>query len=493
MAYKDLRWHMAEAEADGELVRLSGAGPDLEMNSLAEMAVHRGKGTMPLLLFSNIPGYDKGIQTLYGLLASPRRIARALYVPLPEERNSYLPLVPPWRVKSKDLKFIPPKVLKSGPILENVLSGDKVDLSKFPAIRAHEQDGGKYIGTGCAVILKDPNSDWVNLGTYRCMVVDDKRITTHILEDRHGRSIAYDGYLDKGKVMPIAVAIGMDPTIWFASIQHAIPWGVSEYAYAGGIQGSPVEVVKGPYTGLPIPAHAELVIEGEVHPGELVNEGPFGEWHGYYGNLGLESVPELVVRVKSILYRNNPILTCAHPCVPPSDHTYVGCVKVAATIWERLEKSGIPGIKGVWPHGEGGGILFNVVSIKQMYAGHSTEVGMIASQHVSTGGRYTIVVDDDIDPSDISQVLWALSTRSDPQRSIQIIHHCDTTSADTVVPPAEKRKWKVAPKPLYNTRAVIDACQPFEWRHEWYPVARVSPALKESLTKKWKKILGDTI
>ena len=154
--------------------------------------------------------------------------------------------------------------------------------------------------------------------------------------------------------------------------------------------------------------------------------------------------------------------------------------------WEGIERLGIPGVKGVWCHEEGGSLLFTVVSIKQMYAGHSKRAGLIADQVAALKTRYTIVVDEDIDPSNLSQVMWAVATRADPERSIQILSHCGTTSADTTVSPAEKRKWKVTPKPLYSSRAIIDACQPFEWKEEWYPVAKISPELRGQLIKKWE-------
>jgi len=116
--------------------------------------------------------------------------------------------------------------------------------------------------------------------------------------------------------MPVAVATGIDPTLYFASTDRSVPWGVSEYDYTGGIKGEPIEVIQGPYTGLPLPAHAEVVIEGECHPGEVIDEGPFGEWMGYYANLGLSPVPEPVIRVKAIYHRNDPILTCAIQVYP---------------------------------------------------------------------------------------------------------------------------------------------------------------------------------
>jgi 4-hydroxy-3-polyprenylbenzoate decarboxylase len=315
------------------------------------------------------------------------------------------------------------------------------------------------------------------------MVVDRQRLALHMVETQQGRILWDKMYNKRQRAMPVAIAIGMEPALWFASSVR-LPWGVSEYDYAGGIQGEPIEVMPGPCTGLPIPAHAEIVIEGECLPGELADEGPFGESLGYYANLGLSPVPEPVIRVKGILFRDDPILTCAHPSKPPHDYVLIGNILRAARIWEVLENSGIPGVAGVWCHEIAGGALFTVISIQQLYAGQSKQAGLIASQ-LSNSGRYTVVVDDDIDPSNLNDVIWALATRSDPARSIEILRLCPTTSADPIVSPQEKRKTKSAPKPLYGSRAVIDACRPFEWKDEFYPVVQVSNELRLQLLDKW--------
>jgi UbiD family decarboxylase len=489
MGYKDIREWLTVIEQDGELKKISGADWNLEMGGINEIFYREGKRPVPALLFDDIPGCPSGYRTLFGLLSSPRRLARALYVPLSKEPTE---IVQNWRNKMRTLKLIPPKFVDSGPVQENRLSGGDADLTIFPSPHFHELDGGRYIGTCHAVINMDPDDGWVNLGAYRCMLVDRDRLAIHPLEGQHGRMIC-DKYFNKREVMPVAVAIGIDPTLWFVSTDRSVPWGTSEYDYAGGIKGEPIEVIKGPFTGLPLPAHAEIVIEGECHPGDLVDEGPFGEWNGYYANFGLSPVPEPVVRVKTIFHRNDPILTCAHPNVPPSDLTAWYCMTRSAMFWDNLERLGIPGIKGVWCHDEGGSLLFTAISIRQMYAGHSRRVGLVASQVVSTISRYTVVVDEDIDPSNLSQVIWAIATRCDPERSIQILPHCGTSSADTTVSIEEKRKTKIAPKPLYSSRAIIDACQPFEWKEERYPVAQISPELRGQLIKKWKDLFKGSI
>ena len=486
MMIKDVRQWLQAADEDRELRAIKGAHWNLEMSGLVEILYREGARPLPLVLFDEIPGYPAGFRTLFGVLASPRRLARALCLPHSDDPTA---LLQSWRAKMRALKGIPPKVVGTGPVMENRLSGGEVNLEIFPSPFFHESDGGRYLGTGCSVILKDPDTGWVNVGTYRCMFVDRNRLALHMLESQHGAMIN-EKYFSRGKAAPVAVAIGVDPTLWFFSCDRMTPWGVSEYDYAGGTKGEPVEVIAAPYTGLPVPAHAEIVIEGECHPGELIDEGPFGEWHGYYANNALVPVPEPVIRVKGILHRNDPILTCAQPTVPPSEMTAMSSFSRAATLWDSLERFGITGIQGVWGHEEGGGLLFLVISIRQMYAGHSRRVGLTASQVSVSASRYIVVVDDDIDPSNLGQVIWAISTRCDPQRSIQILPSLGSSSNDTTISPEEKRKYQTPPKPLYSARAVIDACRPFEWRDEWYPLARISSELRGKLIDKWHDLLG---
>ncbi len=490
MSYADLRDWLESVESHGELKHMSGANWDLEMSAIAELVQAEGKDPKPVLLFDDIPGYPKGFRTLYGLLSSTWRIANALG--LPDDQVERMSVLQNWHNKEKNLGPVPPKFVDSGPVQANVATGDEIDLLKFPSPRFHELDPGRYFGTCHTVIQKDPDTGWVNLGTYRVMLVDRNRLALHILGGHHGSIIMHQKYFARGRVMPVAIAIGIDPALWWFSCRRTAPWGASEYDYAGGIKGEPIEVIKGSYTGLPLPARAEIVVEGECHPGDLVDEGPFGEWCGYYANLGLTPVPEPVVRVKAMYYRDDPILTCSHVGFPPHDaDTLAAAIANSDGIWSRLEAVGIPGIKGVWCHSEAGGsMLFNVISIEQLYPGHARDVGLIAAQYPPLG-RYTIVVEEDIDPSDLKQVVWALTTRSVPDRSIQILHRCHSSSADPTIPLEEKRKYKVAPKPLVNSRVIIDACRALDWKEDWYPIARISPELRRKILDKWHQVLSE--
>ena len=487
MSHTDLRDWLESVKSHGELEQVKGATWDLEMSSIVELVYREGKDPKPALLFDEVPGYPKGYRTLFGMLSSTWRIAKTLG--LPEKRVDPLGLADNWYKKSKEFRLIPPKVVDSGPLLENTDTGKQIDVLKFPVPRFHELDGGRYLGTSHAVIQRDPDAGWVNLGTYRIMVVDRNHLALHAVPGKHGNIIEYEKYYARGKAMPVAIATGLDPVLWWLSCQGDTPWGVSEYDMAGAIKGKPIEVIEGRYTGLPLPARAEIVIEGECQPGEFVDEGPFGEWHGYYANRGLQAVPEPLIRVKAVYYRNDPILTCTQPAVPPNDINLMLSLAHSVAIRRRLEQFGVPGVRGVWAHYSGSGGLFNVISIQQLYSGHALQAGLIASQYPSEMGAYTVVVEEDIDPSNFDQVLWAMVTRALPDRSIHIIPNCHTYNGHPAISPAEKRATD-KPRPLTAARVVIDACRDLSWKEEWYPIARISPELRAKIAEKWTSVLS---
>ena len=489
MGYTDLRNFLKIVESDGEMERINGADWNLEMGSIVELIYREGKAPKPAILFDEVPGYPKGFRTLFGMLGSTRRIAMTLG--LPADKTEPMQLHENWYKRQKEIHPIPPKFVDSGPVMENKDTGDKINVLKFPVPRFHEFDDGRYFGTCHTVIQRDPDTGWVNLGTYRNMVVDHNRLALHATAGKHG-NIMNEKYFARGQAMPIAIAVGLEPVLWWISCQTDTPWGTSEYERAGGIKGEPIEVIKGPYTGLPIPANAEIVVEGECHPGEYIDEGPFGEWHGYYANRGLKKVPEPIVRVKAIYYRSNPIFTCSMPAVPPHTFTLMLAVAHSVAIRRRLEEFGVPGITGVWSHYTGSGGLFNVVSLKQLYSGHALQAGIISSQYPAEMGSYTVVVEEDIDPSNIEQVLWAMVTRARLDRQIHIIEHCHTNNVHTAIPPNEKMVDGKS-KLLTSARVIIDACRDISWKEDWYPIARISPELMGTIMKKWNSLLSKYI
>jgi len=469
--HADLREAIERFEAAGELLRIRGAHWKLEMGTLAEI-VYRGE-TPPAILFEDIPGYPKGFRALSGATNSAKRLAIMLGFPVPSHP---LEVVRAYRDRMKGHQPIPPKVVKKGAVLENILSGKDIDVLKFPAPLLHEHDGGRYIGTDDLVIMRDPELNWVNCGTYRSMVQAPDKVGLWISPGKHGRQIR-DKYFKQGKPCPVLISCGHDPLLFLAG-GNEIGFGLSEYDYAAGHRGLPYDVIESELYRLPMPAHAEIVLEGVMHPGETMPEGPFGEFTGYYAG-GQSEQP--VVRVERIYHRNEPVLGLACPMVPPSDFSYSKCVMKAGMIWDEVERAGLPGVKGVWVHEPGCARMFNVISIKQAYAGHARQAGHLAAacQSGSYLGRFVVVVDDDIDPSNLEQVLWAMCTRCDPVQDIDFIKRAWSGPLDPRLPKGV----------TWNSRAIIDACRPFEMLGEFPPVVRASPELREQVWSKFEEQL----
>ncbi|HLB13012.1 MAG TPA: UbiD family decarboxylase, partial [Dehalococcoidia bacterium] len=278
MCYVDLRGWLSEVERMGQLKLIEGADWDLEIGALVEI-IGRENKNRPAILFDNIKGYPGGYRVVAGLLNNMSRLALTTGM---GQGTSGLQFVQAWRNRMRNLAPIPPVLVSWGPVMENVMAGDQVDLTRFPAPKWHEKDGGRYIGTASVTITKDPDSDWVNLGTYRVMLHDKNTLAFYVSPGKQARIIR-EKYFAMGHPCPVAISFGQDPLLFMlAGLQ--MPPGVCEYDIAGGIKGEPFEVVRGEVTGLPLPAHAEIVIEGESLPTETRVEGPFGEFTGYYGS-----------------------------------------------------------------------------------------------------------------------------------------------------------------------------------------------------------------
>ena len=333
--YGDLRGWIEQVERMGELLRVSGAHWDTEMGAITHMLTEKSRGNAPAVLFDEIPGYPKGFRTLYGHFSSIRRVALTLRLPLEYRRKA--DVVKIYHERMQNAKLLPPRWVKDGPVLENVIEGEKVDVLKFPVPRHHEQDKARYIGTANCVITQDPDAGWFNLGTYRNQVYDGRTIGCQITEGKHGR-IHRDKYFERGQSMKVVVLVGQDPLL-FMLAASPLPDGISEFDFAGGLRGEPVDVVRGPHTGFPIPADAEIAIEAEAVPGQVLEEGPFGEWMGYYSD---DVVPRPYINVKTVLYRDDPILTCAPQHKPVDETGLLKGIAGAAEIWKALEACGLP-------------------------------------------------------------------------------------------------------------------------------------------------------
>jgi 4-hydroxy-3-polyprenylbenzoate decarboxylase len=244
------------------------------------------------------------------------------------------------------------------------------------------------------------------------------------------------------------------------------------------LRGEPIDVVRGPYTGFPIPADCEIAIEGETVPGQVRPEGPFGEWMGYYSD---DTQERPYVNVKTILYRNDPILTCAPQHKPVDETGLLKGIAGAAQIWRALDACGVPEVLGVWNHEAGPATRFTAIQIKQRYPGHTRQALHVAAacQGGAYAGKWTVVVDEDIDAGDLDQVLWAMCTRFDPLTDIDMIQKAWASKRDPLFLPGN-----------FNNRILVDACIPYDKKLKGtFPVTvDVSADLRRKLRGKFPQL-----
>ena len=476
LAYNGLRSWLEQVDRMGQLRVVHGADAEEEIGAATDVLQHATES--PAVMFDQVPGYEPGFRVLVNSFGATDRIALTLGLP---RGLAKVELSDAWRSKIQHLRPLPPTEVGDGPIFENVRKGADIDMTIFPSPKWHPNDGGRYIGTGSYDITRDPDDGWVNLGTYRVMVHDQTRLGYYISPGKHGR-IQRQKYFDRNQPCPVAMVFGGDPLLFLASCTE-IPYGISEYDWVGGVRGEPLQVIRGPVTGLPIPADAEIVVEGFATTNEMLVEGPFGEWTGYYGSASRE---EPVLHVEALYYRNDPILVGSPPGQPPDEQARYRALLRTALLRDDLEKAGIPDVVAAWQHEVGGSRLFTVVSIKQRYPGHARQTLHVASQcHAGAyAGRYVVVVDDDIDPSDLEEVMWAVCTRSDPATSIDIIQRAWSTPLDPRIPP-DKR----AVKDFTNSRGLIDATRPWEWRDQYAPMNVPPRAVRQAAKERWGYLL----
>ncbi|WP_238011373.1 UbiD family decarboxylase [Dactylosporangium sp. AC04546] len=468
----DLRQWLRMADKLGQLRVIEGVDIEESVGRISEMLHHTEDA--PAVLFDDIPGYPKGWRVLVNTLGTRPRLAATLGLP-PD--TSTFGVVDAWERLLNEAKPQPVRMVESGPILENVMRGDDVDLLKFPTPLWHPEDGGRYIGTGCGIITRDPDSGWVNVGAYRVMVHDRNRTGLYISPGKHGR-IHRDKYFDKGEPMPVVVLAGLSP-LQFVASGLEIPNGVSELEWVGGLLGHGIRCVEGEFTGLPIPADAEIAIEGFLHHDRTELEGPFGEWTGYYASA---SRHEPVLEVKAVYHRNDPIILGCPPEKPPYEAQRFQQYLRSGNLRRELRAAGVPDVVNAWTHSVGGCRLFNVVSIKQRYAGHARQAGLIATQCRQGAylGRIVVVVDDDVDITDLHEVIWAVCTRADPVRDMDIIRGALSGPLDPAIHPDEKGT---------NSRLIIDATRPWAWRDQFPPAIGPSLEVKLQTRETWSWIM----
>lgn len=472
MRYRSLGAFIEAAAAAKDVKVISGADRDSDIGALTEMGVERSG---PLLVFDQIPGFEPDFRVASNVINNLRRYALAHAIPTDTHPVEVVNIQ---RKRLRALRLVPPVEVSDGPALTRSMTGDDVDVERFPAPRWHSGDGGRYIGTGDIVVMRDPETGGVNYGTYRVCVQGRDLVSIWIIGHKAGRIIA-EKYWRAGQPCPVAVVLGCDP-ITFSSATSGRTF--QKYEFAGGLHGGPVEVVRGPLTGLPVPAEAEIVLEGEMPSPEeqTVFEGPFGEWPGYYSHTG----QECVIRVQRINYRPGPIIYGAPPLRPLLAWDQ-DVPQYAVRLWDHLEGAGISDVVGVWGHCAS---LMTVIALRQRYAGHAKQA-LIAAAGLRTGASmYStfVAVDDDIDPSDLREVVWAICTRVDPTRALEVIPAAWTSDLDPRLSPAQRATGE-----FMVGRTLIDACRPFAWR-EGFPASNVfSAAEKRQVADRWRALIDE--
>jgi UbiD family decarboxylase len=476
---QDLRDWLERVDEMGELIRIKEPLDCTEEMSAIGYLVAK-QNPSPAILMEKTKGYENspvGAMHLWNILGpSFKRIALTLEEP-PDTPTVELIR----RVKDKLKKRIPPREVPKNQarFYENNQTGDQIDLEALPIAKHWPLDGGRYAGTADAVITRDPDSGYLNIGTYRMMLQGKNQVGLYLSPGKDARLHITRAW-QKGEAIQVAACWGIDPLFMVIGSQ-TFAKNVSEYEYAGGIKGQPIPVVRGTTTDLLIPANAEFVIEGIIRPNSVKTEGPFGEFPGYYGR------PEAgcpLVEVTAVHHRNKPILTNALMADYPSNEQsgFFSIIR-SARIWDDFDKLGIPGIQGVYCHpAAAGGFGMTVISLEQRYAGHAAQALALAAQ-VPGGAYYTkwiIAVDEDVDPTDINQVIWAMSSRCNPIEDIDILRNTWSTWLDPTQNPPEERP--------YGSKALINACK----EHRYLPVFSKRTALRkevyDQVAGKWNKL-----
>jgi UbiD family decarboxylase len=467
--YRDLREFIEQVDALHALRRIEGADVKFEIGGITEVAAGRPDG--PALLFDAIKGYPPGFRIFTNACTNPQRAALALGL---DPALRPLDALKAWMEKRKTLTPCEPVAVKDAAFLQNTMQGADIDLGKFPAPIWHRHDGGPFIGSGSIVIMRDPDDGWINASIYRVQVQGRDRVTVQFDHaGRHGAIIAKK-YWERGQACPLAVVHGEDPALFIAGFEY-LPAGQSEYAFAGAIKGAPIEVYAGPLTSLPLPAHAEIVFEGELPPQTTLPEGPFGEFTGYYAS---EARPAPVMEVRAVYHRNDPILLGSPPMKPPRFH--FGLPFRAATIWQNLEAAGVTDVVGAWQHVSQ---LMTVVALKQRYDGHAKRAALVAAAH-SYMARIVVVVDDDVDPSNLADVMWAVATRCEPSEQVDILRNAWSSALDPRIAPDAKLAGITS-----HSKLIIEACRPFPWADKFPPTSALSLEEARAIEAKWGAML----
>lgn len=481
MKFQDMREFISFLEQRGQLRRIKASvNPELEITELADRMVKKGG---PALLFENVKGHDMPV--VIGLFAHHQRMAWALGVEHLDELTARVQKLlslaegPPQGLMNKlkvlgdlmGLAKAQPKLVGKGPCQEVILTGGQVDITKLPNIKCWPLDGGRYI-TLPLVITRDPVTGKRNVGTYRMQVLDARTTgmhwQTHKVGARHYRA----GEERKQERMDVAVALGGDPTtIWTGSLP--LPPDMDELAVAGIIRDEPVELVKCKTVDLEVPAHAEIVLEGYVVPGELRPEGPFGDHTGYYSLA--EDYP--VFHVTAVTHRRDAIYPAVVVGRPPKEDYFMG--KASERLLLPVLQKVLPEVVDINMPAEG--IFHNLVlvSIKKEYPGHARKVmyalwglGLLAL------AKTIVVFDSHVNVQDLSEAAWRVTNNINPATDI-VFAEGPLDDLD-----------HATPTPKYGSKMGIDATAkgPMDGRQRpWPPEILMSEEIKRLVDSRWKE------
>ena len=485
MKYKDLRDFIKLLEERGELKRITNeVDPYLEMTEICDRTL-RAKG--PALLFENVKNSD--VPVLGNLFGTPERVALGMgeeSVEALREVGKVLAMLkepePPKGMKDaweklpvfKQVLNMAPKVIKKADCQTHVIEGDDVDLSQIPIQTCWPGDAAPLI-TWALVVTKGPHKERQNLGIYRQQVIAKNKVIMRWLSHRGG-ALDFKDWCEKhpGEPFPVAVALGADPATILGAVTP-VPDSLSEYAFAGLLRGSKTEVTQCIGNELQVPASAEYVLEGVIHPGEMADEGPFGDHTGYYNEV--DKFP--VFTIERITHREKPIYHSTYTGRPPDEPAILG-VALNEVFVPILQKQ-FPEIVDFYLPPEGCSYRVAVVSMKKQYAGHAKRVMMgvwsFLRQFMYT--KFVIVTDDDVNVRDWNDVIWAMTTRMDPSRDTTLIENTPIDYLDFASPVSG-----------LGSKMGMDATNkwPGETNREWGTPIVMDESVKQHIDSIWDEL-----
>jgi 4-hydroxy-3-polyprenylbenzoate decarboxylase len=440
MKYQDLRDFIDQLEQLGELKRITvPVDPKLEMTEICDRTLRAGG---PALLFENPVGHN--IPVLANLFGTPRRVALGMgedSVEALREVGKLLAMLkepePPKGMKDaweklpifKQVLNMSPKVLKKARCQEQQLSGDEVDLYQYPIQTCWPGDAGPLV-TWPLVVTRGPNKERQNLGIYRMQLIGKNRLIMRWLSHRGG-ALDFREFQQQypGQPYPVAVALGADPATILGAVTP-VPDTLSEYGFAGLLRGGKTDVVKCIEHDLQVPASAEIILEGFIYPDDMAEEGPFGDHTGYYNEV--DQFP--VLTVARITQRKQPIYHSTYTGRPPDEPAILG-VALNEVFVPILQKQ-FPEIVDFYLPPEGCSYRMAIVTMKKQYPGHAKRVMMgvwsFLRQFMYT--KFVIVTDDDVNARNWEDVIWAITTRTDPTRDITLVNNTPIDYLDFASP-----------------------------------------------------------